>query len=344
MSIRGAVQRLQLEAMLKVPRPLRRRIAGDQPEIDGRILDLDITLLAKLTARRRTGGFDVARARSSERRLYSVTGQKPRRGVATHDRTIEGPAGPLPVRLYHPPDRSGVSPALVWFHAGGCTIGGLHTNHGWCTVLAERTGLLVISVDYRLAPEHPFPAAVDDALASYRWVVDNADGLGVEPHRVAIGGDSAGGTLATVVCQERRRHGEPQPMAQLLVYPGTDATATGGSLDSCAECFPLDRRLLELFRASYLPDERAAEDPRTSPGRADDLWGLAPAVVVTAGFDALRDQGDAYAEALERAGVRVIHRCEDSMSHSFLSMGLLRGPRAAGRRVADDIAELVSDN
>ena len=144
--------------------------------------------------------------------------------MATHDRTVDGPAGPLPVRIYHPPGRSGVSPAIVWFHAGGCTIGGLHTNHSWCTVLAERAGVLVMSVDYRLAPEHPFPAAVDDALASYQWVIDNADGLGVDPFRVATGGDSAGGTLATVVCQERRRQGQPQPLAQLLAYPGTDAT------------------------------------------------------------------------------------------------------------------------
>jgi acetyl esterase len=318
-------------------------MAGEQPEVDGRTLDVDIALLAKLTARHRAGSLSVESVRAGERALYSITGQKPRRGVATHDRTIQGPAGPLPVRLYHPPDRTGVSPALVWFHAGGATIGGLHTTHSWCTVLAERAGLLVMSVDYRLAPEHPFPAAVDDALASYQWVIDNADGLGVDAHRVAIGGESAGGTLATVVCQERRRHGQPQPMAQLLVYPGTDATASGGSMDTCGACFPLDLRMIELFRRSYLPDPRAAEDPRTSPGRSEDLWGLAPAVIVTAGFDPLRDQGDAYAAALDRAGVRVIHRGEDSMSHSFLSMGLLKGPRAAGRRVADDMAALLAD-
>ena len=236
-----------------------------------------------------------------------------------------------------------MSPAIVWFHAGGCTIGGLHTNHSWCTVLAERAGVLVMSVDYRLAPEHPFPAAVDDALASYQWVIDNADGLGVDPFRVATGGDSAGGTLATVVCQERRRQGQPQPLAQLLAYPGTDATAGGGSLESCADCFPLDETMLEFFRRSYLPDRRAVEDPRASPGTADDLWGLAPAVIVTAGFDPLRDQGDAYAAALVTAGVRVHHRCEDSMSHSFLSMGLLKGPRGAGRRLTADMASLMAD-
>ncbi len=249
----------------------------------------------------------------------------------------------MPVRIYYPPGRSGVSPAIVWFHAGGCTIGGLHTTHGWCTVLAERAGALVMSVDYRLAPEHPFPAAVDDALASYQWVIDNADGLGVDSLRVATGGDSAGATLATVVCQERRRLGQAQPLAQLLAYPGTDATAAGGSLDSCADCFPLDAQLLEFFRHSYLPDQRAANDPRVSPGTADDLWGLAPAVIVTAGFDPLRDQGDAYASALATAGVRVVHRCEDSMSHSFLSMSLLKGPRGAGRRLTDDMASLLAD-
>ena len=343
MSARGAVERLQFSAVLRLPRPVRRRIAGPQPEVDGRTLDLDITLLAKLTSRYAGDAPSLRSARAGEQRLYAVTGEKPRRGVATHDRTIVGPAGALPVRIYHPPGRTGVSPAVVWFHAGGCTIGGLHTNHGWCTVLAERAGAVVMSVDYRLAPENPFPAAVDDALASYQWVIDNADGLGVDPLRVATGGDSGGGTLATVVCQERRRLGQPQPVAQLLVYPGTDATATGGSLESCADCFPLTATMLEFFRSSYLPDRRAALDQRASPGRADDLWGLAPAVMVTAGFDPLRDQGDAYAAALATAGVRVLHRCEDSMSHSFLSMGLLRGPRDAIRRLSDDMASLLAD-
>jgi len=319
-------------------------MAGPPLEIDGRTLDLDTTLLARLLEGRRSDPPTVKSARRGEVMLFAATNEKPRRRVATHDRSIDGPTGPLPVRLYHPPGRSGVSPALVWFHAGGCTIGGLHSTHPWCTVLAEEAGLLVVSVDYRLAPEHRFPAAVDDALAAFGWVVDNADGLGVDPHRVAVGGDSGGGTLSTVVCQERRRLGQAQPAAQVLVYPGTDATATGGSLDSCAECFPLDATMLELFRSSYLPDNRAGRDPRASPGLAAELWGLAPAIVVTAGFDPLRDQGQAYAEALSGAGVDVTHRCEDSMAHSFLSMGQLKGPRRAARRLTDDIASLMAED
>ncbi|MFQ5558717.1 MAG: alpha/beta hydrolase [Acidimicrobiales bacterium] len=336
MRLRSEIDRRAFSALLRLPRPARRRMAEPIRSLDGRVLDVDIALLESLSRRRGGSADSVEALRLAERELFAVAGAVPRRGVATHDRVIRGPGDDLAIRVYHPPRREGVAPGLVWFHQGGCVIGGLHTCHPWCTLVAERTGAVVVSVDYRLAPEHPFPAAVDDAMASYQWVADNADGLGLDRRRLAVGGASAGATLATVVGQQRRRLGQSQPALQVLAYPGTDGRAEGGSMVSCADCFPLSRALVELFSRAYLPDPTAVDDPRFSPA-AGDLWGLAPAIVVTAGFDPLRDQGDAYAAALDRAGVEVVHRREDHLSHSFTSMGRLRACRRASERLADDI-------
>ncbi len=343
-----AVQRRTLSAALSLPRQVVQRLAGEPLVIDGRRLDPRVQLLARLAAARAPSGPpEVAALRQGEAELVALAAEDPERGVAVHDRTIPGPAGPLPVRLYHPPSAVGGAPALVWFHMGGWVIGSLATSHALCTRLARRAGAVVMSVDYRLAPEHRFPAQVDDALAAVAWMIDNASALGVDPHRVAVGGGSAGGTLAAVVCQQRRRRNEPQPAAQVLVYPLTDwtlsdRTARGGSLETCADCFPLPTALIGWFRDQALPDEAAASDERASPARSHELWGLAPAVVVTAGFDPLRDQGLAYAGALEAAGVPVRVRCEDALPHAFTVLGgLVREARRATGRLVDDVAAVL---
>jgi len=218
-------------------------------------------------------------------------------------------------------------------------IGDLDTDHSLCTELAHSCGAVVVSVDYRLAPEHRFPAAVDDAVSSYQWVIDNADGLGVDPARVAVGGTSTGATLAAVVCQERRRQSVPQPVLQILAYGDLDGTLTGGSRDSCADCFPLTAATLEFFAFHYLPDASAIDDHRASPGSSAELWGLARAIVISAGFDPLRDAGDGYARALAAAGVDVTHRCEGSLPHSFTVMGgISKEARRAISRLTDDVA------
>lgn len=325
-----------------LPGPARRRLAGEPLEIDGRRLDERMQILTRLATARAPRSFDVETMRRGEAELVALAAEDPRPDVAVHDRTIEGPAGPLPVRLYHPPAAVDRAPGIVWFHMGGWVIGSLATSHALCTRLAHRVGAVVMSVDYRLAPEHRFPAQLDDGLAAVSWMIANADALGVDPHRVAVGGGSAGGTLTAVVCQQRRRRDEPQPAAQILVYPLTDWRARGGSLDSCAACFPLGTGLVEWFRAQALPDEAAADDERASPGRSSELWGLAPAVVVTAGFDPLRDQGLAYARALEQAGVPVRVRCEDALPHAFTIFGgLVPEARRATERLVDDVADVL---
>jgi len=324
-----------------MPRRLLRKMAGPPLKIDGNTLDLQVQAFAAAAAKR---GSKIDATPEGIRRgfaeLVSVTGSDPVDDVAIHDRSIPGPVVSLPVRVCHPAAASGAAPAIVWFHQGGGVIGDLDTDHPLCTELAHRCGAVVVEIGYRLAPDHKFPAAVDDSVWSYQWVVDNAEGLGIDPARVAVGGTSTGATLAAVVCQERRRQGATQPALQVLAYGDLDGTLAGGSRESCADCFPLTTATLAFFAANYLPDMSAVDDHRASPGAADVLWGLAPAVVVTAGFDPLRDAGDAYAKSLQAAGVQVTHRCEAALTHSYTVMGgISKEARRAIGRLADDVAD-----
>jgi len=336
--------RAAARAVSHLPRRVLLKMAGPPLEIDGNTLDLQTHVFAVAAAKR---GDRIDPTPDGMRRgfaeLVSITGSDPADDVAIHDRSIPGTASSLRARVYHPGSAAGAAPAIVWFHQGGGVIGDLDTDHPLCTELARTCGAVVVSIGYRLAPEHRFPAAVDDAVSSYQWVVDNADGLGVDPVRVAVGGTSTGATLAAVVCQERRRQAVPQPVLQILAYGDLDGTLTGGSRQSCADCFPLTTDTLEFFAANYLPDMSAIKDHRASPGLADELWGLAPAVVVTAGFDPLRDAGDAYAASLSAAGVQVTHRCETSLTHSFTVMGgVSREARRGIRRLTADVADRLS--
>lgn len=340
MSARTRIARTAARSSSRLPKRLLRRMAGEPLEIDGNTLDLQMQAFAAAAMKQLAGQEPTPESmREGFTEMVQVTQHDPVATVSTHDRTIPGPAGDIGVRIYHPTSTVGAAPAVVWYHQGGFVIGDLDTDHALCTTLADRCGAVVVSVDYRLAPEHPFPAFVDDGVAAHRWVVDHAEGLGVDAARVAVAGTSAGGMLAAVVCQQARVRGEPQPAAQILVYPGVDHTFEGGSRDSCADVFPLTAATLAFFAHHALPDPAAATDVRASPGLATELWGLAPAVVVTAGFDPLRDEGNAYADALRAAGVAVTHRCETSLTHSFTVFGgISREARAAVDRLADEVA------
>ncbi len=338
-------------------RPMRRLIrAGTAPTIDGRTLDKSINayrvFMEKVTARRSDDEVTLQTVRDGFISMCFIGSADPDASVSVHDRIIAGPGGDLPIRLYHPAVVKGRAPGIVWFHQGGGVIGGLDTDHTLCTNLAQRCGAVLVSVDYRLAPEFPLAARVLDAVTSYSWVIDHAEGLGIDPNRVVTAGASEGGRLATVVCQERRRAGLAQPLGQIMVYPGVDALAEGGSMASMSEAWPLSARVIAFFaghNANSVDTSSAATDSTDeanhwySPLRSPALAGLATAVIVTAGFDPLRDQGDAYAEALSAAGVRVVHRCEDSLPHSFTIMG---GVSAEARRATDrlvgDVAALFA--
>ncbi len=239
--------------------------------------------------------------------------------------SAEGPRGPIPLRVYRPAGVADVTrlPALVFFHGGGWVIGDLDTHDTLCRQLTAEAGISVVSVDYRLAPEHKFPAAADDAWAAIRWVAAHAAELGVDGARLAVGGDSAGGNLAAVVALMARDAGGPALALQALLYPVTDVAAESRSYADLADGYLLTREGMRWFIAHYL--DRAAEggDWRASPLRATSLAGVAPALVVTAGFDPLRDEGDAYAARLREAGVSVDHVCFGGMIHGFVPMGKL---------------------
>jgi acetyl esterase len=248
------------------------------------------------------------------------------------NRTIPGPAGEIPVRIYRPEGRAPF-PALVYFHGGGWVIGSLETHDGSCRELANRAGCVVVSVDYRLAPEHRYPAAAEDCFAATKWVAAHAAELGVDAKRIAIGGDSAGGNLAAVVALMARERRGPALRFQLLVYPVTDADFSRPSYRENAEGYLLSTKAMEWFWGHYVADAAQRAEPFASPLRAKDLAGLPPAFVLTAEFDPLRDEGDAYAERLRQAGVPTRWKRYDGAIHGFFAMGLLA---QVGRDAVDD--------
>ena len=240
--------------------------------------------------------------------------------AAVADRSCPGPACDVPVRVYVPVDEPGPRPVLVYFHGGGWVIGDLETHDSTVRKLAAASGVTVVSVDYRLAPEDPFPAAVDDCLAAVRWVVDNAGDLGVDPSRLAVGGDSAGGNLAAVAAGRLRDDGVPVAF-QLLVYPVTDGTMGLPSYDENAEGYFLTRDTMAWFWDHYVGGEHRT-NPLASPLHAPDeaLAGLPPALVITAEFDPLRDEGEAYGARLAGAGVATTTTRYDGVIHGFFQM------------------------
>jgi acetyl esterase/lipase len=259
------------------------------------------------------------------------------------DRAIPGPGGSLPVRVYTPHGLAGARPLLLYFHQGGCVIGNLEWSEAFCTVLAEGARCPVMSVDYRLGPEHRFPAAQEDAVAVYRWALEHAGELGGDPERLAVGGDSAGGGLAAHITHEMRRSGERQPVVQLLIYPWLQGYADNASYRDFGDSYPLTARDMQWFISHYLNDDAEREDPRLSPLLEKDFSGLAPAVIATAGFDPLCDEGEAYARALEKAGVEVTYRCYESLCHSFASLGgAVPAAAAAQQELARDLDRALS--
>lgn len=248
-----------------------------------------------------------------------------------------GPAGPIPVRLYRALGTADDArlPVLVYFHGGGWTIGDLDTHDVVCREFANRAHCAVASVDYRLAPEHKFPAAVEDAIAATHWIGRMADSLGLDPARVAVGGDSSGGNLAAVVAITLRDAGGPPLAMQVLIYPATDMAADRESHMLFAEGYMLTREAILWFTANYLRGPDDVADWRASPLRARDLAGVAPAYVMTAGFDPLLDEGKAYADRLLEAGVPVTHECFEGMIHGFVTMG---GVIAAAHHAIDRAA------
>jgi len=240
--------------------------------------------------------------------------------------SIPGPAGVIPARHYRPAAGGEPTPLVVFFHGGGFVFGDLDTHDAACRLICRDAGVHVLAVDYRLAPEHKAPAAVDDAYAAYRWAREHAGELGADPRRVAVAGDSAGGCLAAVVTRQARDAGDPLPSLQWLIYPVTDFRGLAHSRILLGDGFLLTKRDMDWFQEAYIGGSGLdVTDPLVSPLLADDLSGLSPALVVTGGFDPLRDEGEQYAAKLREAGVAVDHRRMGSMIHAFLNLNVLGG-------------------
>jgi len=323
-----------------------RFLSGSGPiRRDGNELEPDIQLILKLATLQGHRTLDTMtpkEARADIRRTAAIASGLVAPVARVEHLEIPGPAGPLKARLYVPTTERRTRPLIVYYHGGGWVVGDLDTHDGVCRFLAHEVDAGVVSIDYRLAPEHKFPAAVDDAVAAFRWAAREATALGYDASRVAVAGDSAGGNLSAAVSLVTTREGGPRPMVQLLIYPVTDLANRAASYRLFAEGFFLTAAEMDWYIGHYLPSHDAAHDPRASPLLASDLSGLPPALVLTAGFDPLRDEGEDYARRLEAAGVRTWLRRFPGQVHGFCNMtSLSPSARAAmleaARKLADEL-------
>jgi len=287
--------------------------------------------------------LSAAERREALKHLLSFSGRSEAVG-AVEDRTLPGPAGSLALRIYTPASRhsSEALPGLIYFHGGGLVAGSLETHDSICRCLANASECRVLSVDYRLGPESRFPAALEDGCAATQWIAGHARELRLDPARLGICGDSAGATLAAVVCQMQADSGGAALAFQFLLCPIMDFIAESASRRELAHGYLVDRETLEHDLRHYLGPDADAADPRISPLRAPDLRGLPPTIVHTAEFDPLRDEGRAYAERLEAAGVRTLYRCHPGMIHLFYGMrGLIPYAGTAYAQMGADIRSVL---
>lgn len=324
MDSRTARDRLEYRAARALaalsPRAQVRLSGKPAVSLDGQALEPEIQLTLAMLERQNLPGMETlppVQARAQIRRQALAIAGKPVPVGAVRDLEVDGAQGPLRARHYAPAESTiGPHPLLVFFHGGGFVVGDLDTHDQVCRLLCRHGGVHVLSVDYRLAPECPFPGPVEDAVAATRWALAHAQDLGADPARVAVGGDSAGGNLSAVACHVLTRAGEQAPVFQLLLYPATDGAGEYRSRELFSDGFFLTEAQMDWFKDQYVADADPL-DPRLSVLRADDLTGLPPALVVTAGFDPLRDEGEAYARALRDAGVRVALRRFPGLIHGF---------------------------
>jgi acetyl esterase len=341
------VQTAIVSGVMQLPAPVLRLLSGGGAiVVDGETLEPDVQLglaLMRLAGDRDLSAATPAEARRNLKRRARAFAGTPVPMARVEELSLPGPAIAIPARLYVPRDDDTRRPLVVFYHGGGWVVGDLETHDATCRFLAREADASVLSVDYRLAPEHRFPAAVEDAYAAFLWAVREAEVLCGNPSCIAVAGDSAGGNLAAVVSQLAVASGGPRPAAQLLIYPATDFSVKRPSYRTFATGFVLTDANTSWYRDQYLPDEATRRDPRASPLLAPDLRGLPPAIVVTAGFDVLRDEGEEYARRMEEAGVRVVLRRCGGQIHGFanatgVSPAAARDVREAARHLRKMLA------
>ena len=324
-----------IRGLFALPDPVLRALAGPVPA-QAAGLEPDAWMIARLSevARLPAGERPVAEMRRRFDLIAAPFSQRRALAVRTAKHMLDGPGGPLPAQLYVPAQAPARGPLIVYFHGGGWVQGSVASHACACRLLADLSGVRVLSVDYRLAPEQPFPAAAEDALAAYAQVAERHAELGADPARLAVGGDSAGGNLAAVAaqaaCADRRL---PRPAFQLLLYPALDMSRKPASRRLFGERFLLTEPSMAWYEDQYVPDPAQRADPRVSPLLADDLTGLPPAYIATCLADPLRDEGEAYAQRLREAGVPVALQ-RHPLIHGFFNQTVSRGARRALATVA----------
>ncbi|WP_430331082.1 alpha/beta hydrolase [Rhodococcus sp. ACT016] len=305
-----------------LPAPLLRILAGRPIRSDGQVLDAEIQVMLRMLALLPDSDFEQLPLEQSRAQIdmeSRLVSGRPIPMGSVETLFIPGPAGPVPARLFRPEGLASDAPLVVYFHGGGFVLGSLDSHDCLCRFLAQHAEVAVLAVDYRLAPEHVFPAAVDDAVAAFRFAVDNAAALGIDPNRVAVAGDSAGGNLAAVVCQ-LTRDDAVRPAFQVLFFPWLDMTTKRRSYQLFSDGFFLTEAQMDWYTRHYVPSESDRTDPRASPVLAEDLSGLPPAYIALAGFDVLRDEGVEYAERLRAAGVPTTLRVHRGLVHAFVNL------------------------
>ena len=330
--------------LLGLPEPVIRRLAGSPHGTDGETLQPAVQLMLRLNQTVAVVGADSSSV--TRRRQDMVRGAKlamtPPRQVGVAELTIPTSAAALPARRYRDRGWSAAArPMIMYLHGGGWVVGDLDSHDAVCRQIALGSGCTVVSVAYRLAPEHPFPAAVTDAVAAFRWLRDNPQPEDL-PGIVAVMGDSAGGNLAAVTSMAMRDAGEQLPAAQGLIYPGTDLRLSMPSINKFADGFFLTRADMEWYRSHYAPDPEQWRNPQVSPLLAGDHRGLPATAVWTAGFDPLRDEGSAYAQQLRDSGTTVQEQCFADQVHGFANMGFLPGGVARTRSLGQRLASLIN--
>ena len=339
MSLQATIVKL----LLKLPDGIKIKLSGGEPlVVGGRTLDPNFQFITHGAAKQPPMSSlepEVAQAASAQG--LAMFAGKPERGVSWTDTKIASRGTyQIPVRIYMPEDQNSAAPMMTYFHMGGGVIGDLETCHTFCQMLSVAAKCPVVSVDYRLAPQHKFPAGLNDCIDAYEWTLKNAERHGAPAGRAAIGGDSMGGNFSAIIAQEMMRDEKPLPDLQLLIYPATDIATTFPSYETYGEAYPLSTDTMNWFMQQYLPDGFDHSDVRLSPAQNPRLEGLPPAVITTAGFDPLVDDGAAYAKKLEAAGVDVTFKCYDSLAHGFTAF---TNVAPAARTACEEITEMVRD-